>query len=135
MKANSLAFRLVAGAAIWSIAALAAGGFMLSSIFSQHVEDNFDASLAVLLDAVIAVVEVDADGALHMGAVIGEPRFEKPFSGWYWQISGRDGVLLRSRSLWRSWHERSSANAAGLSVGDSSGSTGFTSADRRHRGK
>ncbi len=100
MKANSLAFRLVAGAAIWSIAALAAGGFMLSSIFSQHVEDNFDASLAVLLDAVIAVVEVDADGALHMGAVIGEPRFEKPFSGWYWQISGRDGVLLRSRSLW-----------------------------------
>jgi signal transduction histidine kinase len=31
---------------------------------------------------------------------LGDPRFEQPFSGWYWQISDPQGTFTRSRSLW-----------------------------------
>jgi signal transduction histidine kinase len=31
-----------------------------------------------------------------------DPRFEKPLSGLYWQVEGRQGELLRSTSLWDS---------------------------------
>ena len=50
MKINSLAFRLVAGAGLWITAALAAGGFQLSSMFEDSVERSFEARLEVHLD-------------------------------------------------------------------------------------
>jgi len=30
----------------------------------------------------------------------GEPRFDQPYSGWYWQIAAPDGAMVRSYSLW-----------------------------------
>lgn len=100
MRLNSLAVRLLLGAAIWSIAALAAGGLVLSSLFRDHVERSFDARLELVLDALIADIEVTPEGALVAERPPAESLFETPFSGWYWQISGPQGLLLRSRSLW-----------------------------------
>jgi len=100
MKINSLAFRLVAGAGLWITAALAAGGFQLSSMFEDSVERSFEARLEVYLDSLIAVSRTGAAGGIELARGLGEPRFTQPNSGWYWQISGPDGPLLRSRSLW-----------------------------------
>ena len=100
MKINSLAFRLVAGAGLWITAALAAGGFQLSSMFEDSVERSFEARLEVHLDSLIAVSRTGAAGRIELARGLGEPRFTQPNSGWYWQISGPDGPLLRSRSLW-----------------------------------
>jgi signal transduction histidine kinase len=100
MKINSLAFRLVAGAGLWIAAALAAGGFQLSSMFESSVERSFEARLEVYLDGLIAVSRTGAAGRIELARGLGEPRFTQPNSGWYWQISGPDGPLLRSRSLW-----------------------------------
>ncbi len=100
MKINSLAFRLVAGAGLWITAALAAGGFQLSSMFADSVERSFEARLEVYLDGLIAVSRTGAAGRIELARELGEPRFTQPNSGWYWQISGPDGPLLRSRSLW-----------------------------------
>ena len=100
MRLNSLAFRLIAGAAVWSLAALLAGGIALSTLFRDYVERSFDARLLVLLESLVAASEVGDGGRLELTRISGEPRFQQPYSGWYWQIGGRGGPELRSRSLW-----------------------------------
>ncbi|HJO88626.1 MAG: HAMP domain-containing sensor histidine kinase [Alphaproteobacteria bacterium] len=102
MRANSLAFRLVVGAGMWISVAIIAGGVTLSAIFRDHVEHTFDAQLLVYLDALVSVVEVDDRGRVRVmrPLALGDPRYEQPYSGWHWQISGAGGPMLRSRSLW-----------------------------------
>ena len=56
MRVNSLAFRLIAGATLWSAAVLIAGGIILSSLFRGAVEDRFDAQLEALLGSLVATV-------------------------------------------------------------------------------
>jgi signal transduction histidine kinase len=100
MKRNSLAFRLVASAAVWCAIWLSAGGYALSTLFGGTVERNFDVRLGVLLEGLVAGSELAEDGALQLRPQLGEPRFEQPLSGWYWQISDGERVLRRSPSLW-----------------------------------
>ena len=100
MKRNSLAFRLVASAAVWCAVWLSGGGYALSALFGKTVERNFDARLGVLLEGVVAGSELNADGELELRPQLGEPRFEQPLSGWYWQIGDGVRVLRRSSSLW-----------------------------------
>ena len=100
MTRNSLAFRLVASAAIWCALLLSVGGYALSRLFEDTVERNFDARLRVLLEGVVAGSDLAADGSLTLRPQLGEPRFEQPLSGWYWQIDDGGRPLQRSASLW-----------------------------------
>ncbi len=97
---NSLALRLVLAAALWIGAALLIGGLVLSAIFRDYAERTFDGRLTVLLDSLIAVTELDEQGRPKLTRGIGEPRFDMPYSGWYWEIAVGSSPLLRSRSLW-----------------------------------
>ncbi len=100
MRSDSLAFRLVAGAALWSVVALVVGGLILSAIFRNSVERSFDGRLDVLLDSLIATTEVDAAGQLVRARELSETRFDLAYSGWYWQVSPLTArPALRSRSL------------------------------------
>ncbi len=100
MKRNSIAVRLVVAAVLWIGGALLAGGLLLSALFRGYVERSFDARLDMLTTSLIATTDVVADGGLVLSRDLGDPRFNKPFSGWYWQIANHDGPVLRSRSLW-----------------------------------
>ncbi len=100
MRRNSLAFRLVASAAVWCALWLSAGGYALSALFGNAVERNFDAHLGVLLEGLVASSELNANGGLELRLQLGEPRFEQPLSGWYWQIADHGRILRRSSSLW-----------------------------------
>ena len=100
MRRNSLAIRLVAGAAVWCALWLSAGGYALSTVFGRTVERNFDVRLGVLLEGLVAGSELAEDNALQLRPQLGEPRFDQPLSGWYWQISDGERVLRRSPSLW-----------------------------------
>ena len=100
-RGRSIAFRLLAGGILWIVLALGAGGLGLSFLFRGHVERVFDARLEVLLETLIAAAEMSEDGTeLAVGPLPGEPRFARPYSGWYWQVSGSGGIEVRSRSLW-----------------------------------
>lgn len=100
-KSRSLAFRLVAGAALWITAALAIGGIVISALFRDSVERNFDARLSVHVDALIAVTTADISNRLVISRTLPDPRFNVPYSGWYWQVSDPRGApQVRSRSLW-----------------------------------
>lgn len=97
---KSLASRLVVSAAIWCALLLSVSGFALSALFGDAVRNSFDARLAVLLEGVVAGTAVGEDGRLDLSLQLGEPRFDQPFSGWYWQISDGKEPVRRSSSLW-----------------------------------
>ena len=100
MKTNSLAFRLVILAAAWITAVVVIGFFSLSAIFKNMAENSFDSRLEILLNSLIAGTRVDAEGNLILAQNLLDPRFQQPYSGWYWQITDSSGPLVRSRSLW-----------------------------------
>lgn len=100
IKTDSLVFRLSVGALIWISGALTVSGFVLAEIFHDHARSNFDRRMQVLLESVIAVTEIGDTGEVTLQRAPGEPLFDRPYSGWYWEIKGPDGILLRSRSLW-----------------------------------
>lgn len=99
MKTPSLRARLLAGTLIWLVLGLVAGGAALSYAFRRAAESSFDERLEALQVAVVAALEAPRDAPLVTKRTLADPRFEQPYSGWYWQVSGA-GEPLRSRSLW-----------------------------------
>jgi signal transduction histidine kinase len=75
-------------------------GVVLSFLFRQTVERSFDARLNVLLESLIVSAEYDRKQGVYLSGALAEPRFEQPYSGWYWQITPRKGPVMISRSLW-----------------------------------
>lgn len=84
---------------------LVAGGFVLSNIFRSSIQESFDDQLSFDLDGLIAAAEVDAPEHVSLQGRFADPRFERVFSGWYWQIEpdmtqSQDSQPETSRSLW-----------------------------------
>jgi signal transduction histidine kinase len=102
MAARSLASRLLLSAALWTAAVLAIAGFALSSYYQGLVERGFDQRLHVYLKALVADIASDSNIEKNEFTV-GEPRFELPLSGWYWQIgkmeNDKTSLLRTSPSL------------------------------------
>jgi signal transduction histidine kinase len=101
-RLNSLSGRLIAAAAVWTLLALLIGGFVLSGIFRASVQGDFDSRLKFDLDGLIAAAEPDSNGKLSLHERFSDPRFERVYSGWYWQIVPEQpkGDIRISRSLW-----------------------------------
>lgn len=97
---RSLSFRLLATAALWLAATLAAGGLVLSAAFRTYVVTDFDVRLAETLDQMAGASEVDEADVLRFTRPLADPRFAEPYSGWYWQISIDELPPFVSRSLW-----------------------------------
>ncbi|MBS0519511.1 MAG: sensor histidine kinase, partial [Proteobacteria bacterium] len=98
----SLSRRLILAALVWLLLLLAAGGGILAYAFRAAVEQEFSYRLDAILKTMIASTEVAPGGTVTMVRPMGDARFDRIFSGWYWQITGPDGRQLRSRSLWDS---------------------------------
>lgn len=96
---QSLRLRLLVGAvlAIAFVLLLVASG--LSRIFSNYVADRYRADMSAIIDQLAAGVEFKGDKA-SMTDEPGDPRFELPGSGLYWQAVAEGGQVFRSRSLW-----------------------------------
>src|SRR5437764_26471 len=102
MRANSLALRLFLSATIWTAVILIITGIALSSIYEQSVERAFDRRLSVYLKTLIADVASPEEAGEKFGQ-LGEPLFELPLSGWYWQVTRLNAPrpdIRSSRSLW-----------------------------------
>ncbi len=76
------------------------GGYLLSLTFKETIESNFDERLNGLLENLIGISNSNADGQVSFYRTMVDPRFEQPYSGWYWQISAPEQEAFRSRSLW-----------------------------------
>jgi signal transduction histidine kinase len=103
MRANSLALRLFLAATAWTVAILVITGIALSSVYRQSVERAFDRRLGVYLKTLIAEVASPDETTEKFGQSLGEPLFELPLSGWYWQVTRLETAtpdIRSSRSLW-----------------------------------
>jgi hypothetical protein len=105
MRANSLALRLFLWATVWTVVILIITGIALSTLYRHAVERSFDRRLDVYLRTLVADVASPEEGAEKYPQSIGEPLFELPLSGWYWQVTRLDTKkpdVHSSRSLWDS---------------------------------
>src|SRR3984885_2283172 len=103
MRANSLALRLFLWATGWTVVILIVTGIALSTLYRHAVERSFDRRLDVYLRTLVADVASPEEGADKYPQSIGEPLFELPLSGWYWQVTRLDTKspeVHSSRSLW-----------------------------------
>src|SRR5271170_4857262 len=105
MRANSLAVRLFLWATAWTVVILIITGIALSTLYRHAVERAFDRRLDVYLRTLVADVASPEEGSNKFPQSIGEPLFELPLSGWYWQVARLDAKtpeVHSSRSLWDS---------------------------------
>ncbi|WP_245573017.1 ATP-binding protein [Lichenihabitans psoromatis] len=87
--------------AFWSFFILLISGITLSEINFHAAELDFDERLGVYLRALIGDVAAAGDEG-HGAGQLGEPMFELPLSGWYWQITRLDQAkpdIRASKSL------------------------------------
>ncbi len=80
--------------------ALVVAWFALSNLFEKHVEARIQSELTNHLNQLILSIKENKPGKLSLQKPLSDPRFNQPFSGLYWQVSSKDGGLLKSRSLW-----------------------------------
>jgi signal transduction histidine kinase len=103
MRLDSLAFRLFATAALWTLLALPLAGLIILSLYRQEVETSFDERIKTLLLVVYTDSSDHAQGEPGSPRDVGEPLFEITHSGWYWQIrpveSAQGRRTLVSKSL------------------------------------
>lgn len=96
---SSLARRLVFGATIFIAVALVVAGFVINRSLHRFVTDQIDSRLDAELVALAAAIEVDEEGVVRLVRASGDaPPFDRPLSGWYWQVLGAPDAM-RSRSL------------------------------------
>src|SRR5258705_1165977 len=103
MRANSLALRLFLSATVWTVLILVSTGSVLSGLYRDSVERAFDRRLGVYLKTLIADLASPEIPIEKTGQMLGEPLFELPLSGWYWQVTRLDRgkpEVTSSRSLW-----------------------------------
>ena len=102
MRVNSLALRLFVSATTVTVVILLITGVVLSSLYRDGVERSFDRRLGVYLRTLVADVAAPEEGE-KVAQSLGEPLFELPLSGWYWQVtklSAPKPEVRSSRSLW-----------------------------------
>lgn len=99
LTANSLAFRFAAGAAFLLFVGLFGGAVILTSLFRDSLEKDFDVQLSVELDAVIAETEVVGKQLRWVGSRGSDGRFQTQDSGWYWQVLSGGKPVVWSQSL------------------------------------
>jgi signal transduction histidine kinase len=95
MKLNSLAFRLFATAALWTLLVLAIAGVVIDYVHKREAEAAFDTRLSQILTQIIAFSTLHEGEEPRVPKIIGEPLFELTHSGWYWQITPLDNAAGR----------------------------------------
>jgi len=101
MKLSSLAFRLFATSAAWTLLVLPIAGLIIYQLYRDDLQTSFDARLEKLVNS-IAVDSMGAGSEPIAPKNRYEPLFEDPRSGWYWQIApidNKSAPTLRSVSL------------------------------------
>jgi signal transduction histidine kinase len=99
-RGGSLTRRMITIAALWISALLLIGGYALDQVLSRGIVQNFDQQLEYVLNAMIAASEIGPEGEVRFSRPPADQRFLEPYSGAYFQISGKGQEVFPSRSLW-----------------------------------
>jgi signal transduction histidine kinase len=94
LAGRSIAVRLAAFALFWSMLILLSAGAILSALYREATERAYDQRLLVYATDLASALVAPGDPDRKELGRVGDPRFELPLSGWYWQV-GRPGAPLR----------------------------------------
>jgi signal transduction histidine kinase len=86
LAGRPIAVRLAVSSVFWSFAILLIAGLILSTLYRDNTERAFDQRLLVYANTLASNLVAPGDPDRDLGP-IGDPRFELPLSGWYWQVS------------------------------------------------
>ncbi len=95
---RAISTRLALSSTAWIAASLLVTGLLLVWLFSRHIEQRFDSSLHDHLEEFVAAGETNEIGELELSWTPADPRFNRPLSGWYWQISQHGLIVAASPS-------------------------------------
>ncbi|AOO81238.1 sensor histidine kinase [Bosea vaviloviae] len=98
----SIGARLFLSAAICCALVLMLAGIGLTTFYRRSAERGFDERLSVYIKELVADLAAPPEAERQAIGDLGEPRFDLPLSGWYWQIIRLDGekpTIRASRSL------------------------------------
>ena len=97
---GSLTRRMIVVAGLWISVLLLVGGFALDRVLTGSIVRNFDAQLEYVLNSMLAASEMGPDGEVRFNRPPADQRFIEPYSGVYFQVSGKGADIFPSRSLW-----------------------------------
>lgn len=98
---RSLVFRTIFASSVLAIVGLVVIATLISTLYRQAADENFERLLSAHLFNLIGTVGVSSDGSLQGAPEFGDMRFTIPRSGWYWSVeivSGGAAAPLRSPS-------------------------------------
>lgn len=99
---RSIATRLFLTAAALSAVVLLLASVFFTAYYREEAEEIFERRLDVYLRAIVADVSESGQEGPSGPGHLGDPQFELPGSGWYWQITRMDDAtheIKASRSL------------------------------------
>nr|WP_086941206.1 HAMP domain-containing sensor histidine kinase [Thaumasiovibrio occultus] len=86
---------------VWYLFAAVVCGLGLLAVFENYIERRFDQTIQDNLFDLVAAAEMDNSGHLYLAWSPTTTRFNRPLSGWYWQIIDPNGeVIAQSASLY-----------------------------------
>lgn len=95
---RSLQGRLVLSASMLILLALVATGTVMDVALRRFIQGQVDGRLDGQILTVADALRSDPDGTLRLERTVDGPPFERPLSGWYWEVLA-PGPVLRSQSL------------------------------------
>ncbi len=100
LPADSLAFRVIVLSSLWAVAALFVVGGLISTLYGRTATKGFQDLLDAQLFNLVASVAADEDGSLKGSPNLGDLRYSRPQSGWYWEaVPASDNTTGRLRSI------------------------------------
>jgi signal transduction histidine kinase len=99
---RSLTVRVIAFSTVWAVLALIAIATVITTLYRQASESGFNSLLSAHLFNLIGSVGVSEGGGLTGRPDLGDLRFSRPQSGWYWSVEPVSPNLtgtLRSPSM------------------------------------
>ena len=93
MQKGSIAASLFWLSAAWLIIALLATAFLLTELYSRALDTSLGETLEFHVETLVDLTIVN-DGPASDAVRLGDPRFDRTASGWYWLIRDESGRLL-----------------------------------------
>jgi len=100
MKQASLRTRLLLVGGLGLVLVTALASVLLGHLFARAARTSLDAQLQQDLLTLVAQAEVSPEGELVLRQAPNDARYDRVFSGAYWQIGLQGQPPLQSRSLW-----------------------------------
>jgi signal transduction histidine kinase len=101
MNTSSLRTRLLLAGGVGLVLVSALATWWLGAMYERSARTAMDQRLGNELIAVLALAESDAQGRLQLRRDLFDERYQRVFSGAYWQVQDAHGRPLgQSRSLW-----------------------------------